>query len=155
MTLIFENGPVSKALRTYDPNIRVRWSWEKRKWAVEAKAKRGKMILPPVFYEPVQGFKDLYRESLLPEKSDRYIQYHDQYYVICWARKLNWALYHKIVRMDVHRHNNERMAVNERMRDIFAAEDAGKEKFAKKQKDVAEMAYDKYRWLSNRQPWND
>lgn len=155
MRLILNNSPVARALKTYDPNIRVRWSWEKKKWAVEARAKRGKMILPPVFYKQVQDGKDWFEESLLPERSERYIQYHDQSYVICWTKDLSWGMYEKIISMDTHRARTKEDAIEQSMQG-FLSDQKNKDKAkTDRQAEVARVAYEKYHWLNNKKPWND
>lgn len=74
-----------RALKNIDSNLRVRWSYEKGKFIIEYKTLR-KYILPPVKYIVENGFV---KEKLLPELSDRYIQYKDGYYTVFYTDKLN------------------------------------------------------------------
>lgn len=98
MRIIEARGPVVDALKRYDPGLRVRWSFEKKKWAVDAPLKDRRDIAPPVFYERLPG--NQYIEHLLPEKSERYINYHSGRYPVCFAVKLNKALLPAIAQRD-------------------------------------------------------
>lgn len=93
------------ALRRYDPGLRVRWSPEKKKWAVTApfNAPNPNVIPKPVRFVRVGTAGDFYEEVLLPENSERNIQYRTRTYVICWATRLTPALIPAIAQRDSHR----------------------------------------------------
>lgn len=85
-----------RALKSFDPDLRVRWSYENKKFIIERKTdKRG-------LYKPVKYIidKDGVKEVLLPEKSDRYIQYHDGYAGILYTNKLNENLLNHLKSID-------------------------------------------------------
>jgi len=89
--IVLASGGVVRALKSYDRGLRVRWSWEKQKWAVESKVDRSDLMVPPTRFVPIQGIKGFYREELLPEKSDRSICYRDRYNVILWSTAVGYA----------------------------------------------------------------
>lgn len=89
--IIEARGPAVEALKRYDPGLRVRWSWQKQCWAVDAPYKftdkdPRHFLLPPVRYERVGDKGDRFVERLLPELSDRMIEYRDRRYVVCHIR---------------------------------------------------------------------
>ena len=84
---------IAEEIRRLDPDLRLRWSRQKRKFVVERKVDRN---LTPA---PVKWFKEQGRIKFrrLPEYSDRYIQYKDGYTGIFYCpvadRRIIWALY--------------------------------------------------------------
>lgn len=104
MTIREARGPVVAALKRYDPGLRVRWSPEKQRWAVDAPFKLAPLewCVPPVrFVETSQGRR---RARLLPENSEAYIQYHSKRYVVCWVKRLDMRLVRAVIERDSHRH---------------------------------------------------
>lgn len=80
---------IKRDLRNFDKNLRIRWSKEKNQWIVEEKVKNRNGLYKPVkYYE--DGGKIKYR--ILPENSDRYIQYRDGYAPVCYIKELNTKL---------------------------------------------------------------
>jgi hypothetical protein len=103
--IIEASGPVVAALKRYDPGLRVRWSWEKRKWAVDApfaESTDPRAIPKPVRFEQVDGTGH-WVARLMPEYSERNIQFRDNRYVVCWAKRLTPALVSAIAKRDSHR----------------------------------------------------
>ena len=152
MRIIEARGPMVEALRRYDPGLRARWSWEKKTWAVDAPLKRhdSGWMLPPVRYEATpQGVI----EHLMPELSDRYIEYHGRRYTVCWARHLDWRLYWAIVGRDSHRMQGG--AAGEFVKRWKEREQAQRIKDAKLRSDRAEQAFDRLRFLNRTRPWAD
>lgn len=103
MRIQLARGPAVAALQRYDPGLRVRWSHEKGKWAVDAPYGNGPVALPPpVRYERI-GDTNQYVEHLMPEYSERYIGFKDRRYVVCFAKTVDWPLFSAIVQRDSHR----------------------------------------------------
>ncbi len=102
--IIEARGPVVEALRRYDSGLRVRWSHEKKQWAVDAPFN---LPNPNVIPKPVKFYRigsgDHWVETLLPEYSERNIQYKDRRYVVCWVKRLTPALVPAIARRDAQR----------------------------------------------------
>lgn len=88
-------------LKNHDPNLRVRWSYEKGKFAIEEKTDR-RFLYKPVKYVKT-GYGDKLKEVTLPEKSDIYIQYHDSYSTIIYCSHCSKSVLEQIYRMDMAR----------------------------------------------------
>lgn len=97
MYLIRATGAVAEALRRYDPNIDVRYSWEHRKWAIAFRTRRPDLIPPPV--RPVITHAGVV-EELLPEKSEAYISYRTKTYPAAYVKKLSWKTYDDLIASD-------------------------------------------------------
>lgn len=120
----------------YDPGLRVRWSHEKGRWAVDAAyrfdgANPRDWLTPPVRYERVADL-DMYVEHLLPEYSERSIEFHDRRYVVCFAKHVDWRLYGAVVYRDCHRGEGQMVGAFDRS--LIAAEKE-KQKAAAQRKD--------------------
>ena len=152
MRIIVARGPVVDALRRYDPGLRVRWSWEKGMWAVDAPLRRmdTEWMLPPVFYETTPSGVV---EHLLPELSDRYIDYHEHRYTICWSKSLDWRLYYAIAARDSYRKCGG--AAGEFVRNYKERAAARERKRASLSGERSEQAYDYMRYLNRKMPWAD
>ncbi len=150
--VICASGPVVEALRRHDHGLRVRWSFEKKKWAVEAPIRRGDGLVPPVVYERV-GQTDQWMECLMPELSDRYISFHDGRYIVCWSEILDWRLYHAVVLADTSRMRGG--IVGEHRRAMADRQEAGLKARRARADERSYLAYDKFRFLNRKQPWND
>lgn len=151
MQLKLARGPWVDALRRYDPGLRVRWSWEKRKWCVDAPAKTmdSKLLVPPVWFERI-GDSDSWVEHTLPMASDKYISYHSHRYIICWSPHVDRRLYEAIVKRDGHRMRGG--FVGELNRNLHARNEAMFKEREKKSKELAYGAYDYYRFLNRKHP---
>ena len=103
MRLIRPQGYVVDALRRYDPNLDVRWSWEKRKWAIVVRPLRPDMIPPPVKYVKAKEGKGGWEEVVLPEKSEAFISYRTETMPVGYFEKLSWAVLGDIVENDTWR----------------------------------------------------
>lgn len=114
------NGAV-RAIEAYDRSLRVRWSWEKQQWAIEAKALRPELMAPPVRFIPIPGTR-LAREELLPELSDQRIGYREGTYVIAYcAGQLDMRDFEMIVQSDAQRYKRslaDRLEDEETSREI-------------------------------------
>jgi len=97
MRLIRATGAVAEALRRYDPELDVRYSWERRRWAIVFRTRRPDLIPAPVKCALTSaGFVD----ELLPEKSEAYISYRTKTYPAAYVKKLGWPAYERIVASD-------------------------------------------------------
>lgn len=103
MHLIRATGPVAAALRRYDPNIDVRYSWERRSWAISFRTRRPDLIPPPVRTE-LTGSGLL--EHILPERSEAYISYRTKTYPAAYVRRLSWLAFDRIVESDAARNGS-------------------------------------------------
>lgn len=97
MRLIRATGAVADALRRRDPNLDVRYSWERRRWAIVHRPRRPDLIPPPVRPELTAGG---IVEHLLPEKSEAYISYRTKTYPIAYVEKLSWLAFRRLVESD-------------------------------------------------------
>ena len=83
-----------KQLKSFDKDLRVRWSCERRKWVIECKADR-RGLYKPVKHESLSNGEIV--ERILPEKSDLYIGFHDGYYQVCYPGRLNDSVFRFLV----------------------------------------------------------
>lgn len=152
--IIAADGPVAAALKRYDPDLRVRWSWERKAWAVEAKVKHRYGIVPPVFFlrDDASG---LWNERLLPEHSDRYICYRDSTYIILWAKVLDARVLQAVVDRDSNRVGGEDGLVDHFDADVRRVQwerDASEHTLVSER---SREAYDRLRFLNKTRPWDD
>ncbi len=150
MRIIEACGPVVEALKRYDPGLRVRWSHEKKKWAVDAKFF---LPNPNVLPKPVRFLEigpDQWLETLLPEYSERNIQYRDHTYVVCWARKVDWPLLRAVASRDAQKFKKGLAgALDQEM----ASQAIAKEKTAKSVKDErVYAAWDRFKFDRRKNP---
>lgn len=149
--IIEARGPVVEALQRYDPGLRVRWSHEKEKWAVDAKFD---LPNPNVLPKPVKFFRvgagDFWQEVLLPEYSERNIQYTDHTYVVCYAKKVDWPLLWAIVNRDSHRHKNGLVGMFDQEMATRDAVKSKKQKHATSERVYA--AWDRFRFDLRKNP---
>lgn len=97
MTVIRATGAIADALRRYDPELDIRYSWERRQWAIVYRTRRPDLLPPPV--------KNVLTEAgtieiLMPEKSEIYISYRTKTYPAAYVPKLSWNVFHKIIASD-------------------------------------------------------
>ena len=97
MRLIRATGPVADALRRYDPEIDVRYSWERRRWAIVFRTRRPDLIPKPVVWTETKAGPV---ESLAAENSEAYISYKTKTYPAGYVKRLGWPAYENIVRSD-------------------------------------------------------
>ncbi len=97
MRLIRATGAVADALRRYDPEIDVRYSWERRRWAIVFRTRRPDLIPKPVIWTETEAGPV---ESLAAEHSEAYISYKTKTYPAGYVKKLGWPAYENIVRSD-------------------------------------------------------
>lgn len=139
------SGGIVQALKAYDRNIRVRWSWEKNMWAIEAPIKSRLGLVPPVIRRTVPGTKQVVSEKL-PERSDRRITYNDGMQLILWTPVLDWNVYLEVVRSDTHKYKS-RNELYDRVNNI---ENEGKSDAERESKDRAKEARKFYNWSCNK-----
>lgn len=135
------------ALKRYDPTLRVRWSFEKKAWAVDAPYKKfdAQFLPAPVRY--VQS-GTIVEEKLLPELSERRILYRDKRYLVCATKVLDRRLLYAVVAHDTHR--NKRGAVGT-FEDLRKEEKEQESREAARRKDERVYgAWDYYRYLNRK-----
>jgi hypothetical protein len=87
-----------RRLHAFNPDLRVRWSYERKKFVVECKSRDRRGLVRPVRYEETPtGIK----ERLLPELSDKRIGWRDGYYAIFYVSKLNDAVFAELAAGDM------------------------------------------------------
>jgi hypothetical protein len=97
MRLVRATGAVADALRRYDPDIDVRYSWERRRWAIVFRTRRPDLIPKPVRWVETKIGPV---ETLAPENSEAYISYKTKTYPAGYVKRLGWTAYENIVRSD-------------------------------------------------------
>ena len=97
MNLIRATGAVADALRRYDPELDIRYSRERKQWAIVFRTRRPDLIPPPV--SPIKTAAS-FTEELLPEKSEAYISYRTKTFPAGYVKKLGWPAYSKIIASD-------------------------------------------------------
>lgn len=86
-----------KTLKSYNKDLRVRWSFEKGQWVIECKCDRRGLLKPVRSYMDENGN---IKERTLPELSDLYIGWRDGFYAVCWMRQLTIRLLNEIAARD-------------------------------------------------------
>ena len=149
MRIVEARGPVVEALKKHDPGLRVRWSWEWGKWVVDAPwlAFDTSFVPPPVRYEQTSAG---WVETLEPERSERRILYADRRYVVCRCGRIDWPLYHAIVRRDGQRQKKGLVGV-------FDAEFEKEVKAQKRQEDARKdrrvyEGWDRFKFIHRKHP---
>ena len=92
MRIIRATGAVAEALRRYDPNVDVRYSWERRSWAIVFRPRRPDLIPPPV-----------HGEGRLAELSEEHISYRTKTCPVGYVKKLSWNVAEKMIASDTAR----------------------------------------------------
>ena len=87
---------IREELQRYDPYLRIRWSYQRKKWAVDRKAQGRSQIFLPIKYTP-WGYKKL------PEHSDISICYRNQTINIFYTPHLDRRLFLALFEMDSFR----------------------------------------------------
>ena len=147
-------GGVSRAIASYDRNIRTRWSHEKKKWVLEAPVKRSDLMIPPIRFVP-SGIEGQYYEELLPELSDRRICYRDRFDPLFWCKTLTWEVFDVLVKSDSHRFKSREEFLRYTDKEQANREQANEKEEYDKNQDLNEQAQDKYKFLTNRYLWMD
>ena len=125
MNLIRATGPVAAAIRRYDPNIEVRYSWERRSWAIAFRTRRPDLIPPPIRAIPLgDSMADGFVEEMLPEKSEAYISYRTKTYPAAYVRRLSWHALERIVQADTGRNGSVKAQLKKIMAEREASEHA-------------------------------
>lgn len=150
--IIAARGPVVEALARYDPGLRVRWSHEKRKWAVDAPLQRvdERWCPPPVRWRE-SSVNGVWVQDLLPEYCERHIQHHDRRYVICWAQSVTWRLFFAMAASDTQRHR--RGAVGMFDDNLRAVENARRRRDKHARDERVYEGYDRLKSYLRRTPW--
>ncbi len=134
-----------KSLRSYNKDLRVRWSYERRKWVIEHKAMDKRSLFTPVRMEMTQDGRII--EHIMPRLSDRFIQYHDSYYGVVYTKSLDNRVIPAIAAMDTAHFKSGKAyakSVEEGEAQVEAFEDR------KKSEDLAGHSNDVYNYLKNR-----
>ncbi len=97
MRLIRAKGAVADALRRYDPELDIRYSWERRRWAIVFRTRRPDLIPKPVVWTETAAGPVA---ALMPELSEAYISYKTKTYPAGYVKRLGWPAYENIVRSD-------------------------------------------------------
>lgn len=101
MQVIRATGAVADALRRYDPNIEIRYSWERKSWAIAFRTRRPDLIPPPIKSVPIGSYSgNGFIEELLPEKSEAYISYRTKTYPAAYVKKLSWKTFDQLIASD-------------------------------------------------------
>lgn len=150
--IIEARGPVVAALKRYDPGLRVRWSHERKRWAVDApyaEQTAPAAIPAPVRFERIEDGSH-WVARLLPEYSERNIQYRDRRYVVCWATRLTRDLVGAIARRDSHRVRRGLVGL---LDEDMAVRDAEKAKTERRTtQDRVDAGYDRFKFNLRKDP---
>lgn len=90
-----------RRLAAFDRDLRVRWSYERKKFVIEHRAKDRRGLVRPVRYE--EGPRGIV-EVLLPELSDKRIGWRDGYYAVFYFDKPNEAIFAALRKGDMAQH---------------------------------------------------
>ena len=149
MQMIRATGAVADALRRYDPNLEVRYSWERKSWAIAFRTRRPDLIPPPVRPTALgehagAGFVD----ELLPEKSEAYISYRTKTYPAAYVKRLSWHTYEGLIKSDTQLQGSVKRQMKhlEEQRDI---------EYLRKKQDRYRGARDYMRWHARTHPDHD
>lgn len=134
-----------RAILAYDRSLRVRWSWERRCWAIEAKVLRPELMAPPVRFIPIPGTQ-LAREQLLPELSDKNICYRHKTSILAFTPVVDMRAFEVVVDSDGQR---SRRSLSQRVEDVEAFRTV---EFARQRKERAREARKFLNWSHNRTP---
>lgn len=137
MRIIRATGAVAAALRRYDPNIDVRYSWERRSWAIVFRPRRPDLIPPPV-----------YGDGRLAEQSEAHISYRTKTQPVGYVKKLNWQAVERIIAADTTRAG----PLSKQMASMQAQRDAG---YGRQAKDRYKEARKYMNWHARTHPMAD
>ena len=92
---------VRESLKRIDSKLRIRWSYEKKSFAIDRKCDYRNLIPKPVKYKKSENGR--VKEVVCPEHSERYISYHDGYLPLLYTRKPDERLIYQLHRSDSFR----------------------------------------------------
>jgi hypothetical protein len=140
--LLRPQGYVVDALRRYDPNLDIRWSWEKRKWAIVVRPLRPELIPAPIRYAKTSvGWV----EEKLPERSEAAISYRTETMPVGYFEKITWSVLGDIIENDTWRKG--RVA-----RQLQAMAEKAEADRKKVEADRRKEAWKYLRWRDNKYP---
>jgi hypothetical protein len=150
--IIEARGPVVEALKRYDSGLRVRWSFEKQKWAIEARVMNGRRdkLLPPVTWERVAE-TDQWREKIMPELSERYISFHSGTYVIGWVKEITPSLLRMVRSKDQAQMAGG--AKGQLYANLRATRDEREKVVVKRREETTYAGWDYMKFLGHNKPW--
>lgn len=131
------------AIKRYDRGLDVRWSWERKKWCLEAR-----MLRPDLMPKPVKWVFDGGRqvEKLLPLYSDRRICFERGTHIVCWFTTIDRPILDMLVESDVGRLRRRRDFLKQvEISDALEEKEAGRF-----EADHRREAYKFFRWACNR-----
>ena len=134
-----------KSLRSYNKDLRARWSHERRKWVIEHKAMDKRALFTPVRMEMTCDGRII--EHVMPRLSDRFIQYHDGYYGVLYVKELDNRVIPTIASMDTA-HYKDGKAYARAVDEGEAAVESREER--KKREELGDYSSDVYAYLKNR-----
>jgi hypothetical protein len=95
-----QGSAVVAALKRYDKNLDVRWSWQKRMWAVVTRPLRPDLIPAPMkWVQTATGWM----EGRLPEKSEAAVSFRTKTMPVGYVKHLSWDLVRQIIETDTWR----------------------------------------------------
>lgn len=134
-----------RSLKNFNPDLRVRWSLEKKKWIIEHMVSDRRALFVPARLEMTPDGKVI--EHILDDSHDRKIQWRDKCYGILYVEKLDNRVIPILASMDTAHYKNGRAyarAVEQRE----ASQEAYIDK--KKHEALADYSSDVYAYLKNR-----
>lgn len=134
-----------RSLKSFNKDLRVRWSFEKKKWIIEHKAADRRGIFKPVRMAMTQDGRIV--EHVMPWHSDRAFQWRDCCYGVLYADRLDNRIIPILASMDTA-HYKTAKAYARHVDSREAAAEAHKEK--KKHEELADYSSDIYSYLKNR-----
>jgi len=96
-----------RTLRSYNRDLRVRWSFEKGQWIIECKSPNRLGLLKPVRYSKGENGEII--EHTLPELSDLYIGWRDCYYSVCWIKSCTTRILNRLAAADTQHFKNHEL----------------------------------------------
>lgn len=95
-----QGSAVVAALKRHDKNLDVRWSWQKRMWAIVTRPLRPDLIpVPMKWAKTAAGWVD----ERLPERSEAAVSFRTQTMPVGYVKNLSWDLVRQIVTTDTWR----------------------------------------------------
>jgi hypothetical protein len=134
-----------RTLKSYNKDLRVRWSYEKKKWVIECKASDRRGLLRPV--RAVKDGDNKIIERLMPEYSDRYIGYRDGYYAVCFIPELTVRALNSLAACDTQ-HFKSHESLAQKVEENEAKDEARKERW--RQSESYAHSNEVYDYMNNR-----
>lgn len=134
-----------RSLKSFNKDLRVRWSFEKRKWIIEHAVSDRRALFTPVHMQMTADGKVI--EHRLPALSDRAIQWRDMCYGILYVEKLDSRVIPILASMDTSHHKSAK-AFAKHVEDREAKAEAYTDR--KKHEALADYSSDVYSYLKNR-----